>query len=231
MGDAAHNTLREHLALALDVSDLDVARRLAGTLRPYFSVAKVGLELFAAAGPSVVEGLLEDGYRVFVDLKLHDIPTTVRKAAFVLGGLGASYATVHTAGGEEMLLSAVEGLAAGAKDAGLASPMALGVTVLTSDPNADEATLATRAAMAARAGCGGVVCAAPDLAIVRSTAPGLFCVVPGTRLAGSAQNDQARVADPRVALEAGAGLLVIGRQVTDDPDPIAAAQALTEALS
>ena len=98
---------RDRLALALDVDDLVLALRLARRLRPWFGVAKVGLELFAAAGPEAVSALTDEGYRVFLDLKLHDIPTTVRRAARVIGGLGVAYTTVHTPGGEAMVRAAV----------------------------------------------------------------------------------------------------------------------------
>jgi orotidine-5'-phosphate decarboxylase len=109
---------RQRLALALDVDDLVLALRMARRLRPWFGLAKVGFELFAAAGPEVVCALTVEGYRVFLDLKLHDIPTTVRRAARVIGGLGATYTTVHTTGGEEMLRASLQGMAEGAAAAG-----------------------------------------------------------------------------------------------------------------
>src|SRR6476646_6690513 len=96
--------VRFRLALALDVDDLDDARRLAGSLAPWIGVAKVGLELYASAGPSAVSALRDDGFRVFLDAKLHDIPTTVGRAARVLGRLGLSYLNLHAAGGEAMLV-------------------------------------------------------------------------------------------------------------------------------
>jgi hypothetical protein len=127
---------RDRLALAFDVDDLVAAVRLARRVQPWFGVAKVGLELFAAAGPEAVVALGAEGYKVFLDLKLHDIPTTVGRAARVIGGLGAQYTTVHTAGGEAMVRAAVEGLAEGAASAGLPASCVLGVTVLTSDVDA-----------------------------------------------------------------------------------------------
>jgi orotidine-5'-phosphate decarboxylase len=222
--------LAEHLCLALDVDDLDLALSLAGDLSGLVAVAKVGLELYSAAGPRAVEALTDAGFDVFVDLKLHDIPTTVRKAARVLGGLGARYATLHTVGGEAMLTAGVEGFADGADAAGLASPVALGVTVLTSDPDASPELLRHRAAVAAAAGCGGIVCAAPDLEILAGSAPGLIRVVPGTRPAGSSADDQARTLTPGQAYAQGAGLLVIGRVVMNAPDPRAAAEELLAEL-
>lgn len=223
--------VRQHLALALDLDDLVAATRLARELRPWFGVAKVGLELFSASGPEVVAALVEGGYQVFVDLKLHDIPTTVGRASRVLGGLGASFVTMHAEGGVAMLRAGVEGLAEGAAAAGLPSPSSLAVTVLTSVVAVGPDVLEERVAAAREAGCAGVVCAAADLGLVRRAAPNLLAVVPGIRPAGTEVHDQARAATPQAALAAGADLLVIGRPVTAAPDPPAAASALVEALA
>ncbi|MGY6502292.1 MAG: orotidine-5'-phosphate decarboxylase [Acidimicrobiales bacterium] len=220
----------DQLVLALDTDDLVVAMRLAAELRPFFSTAKVGLELYSAVGPDAIGGLVNLGYDVFCDLKLHDIPTTVNKAATVIGALGASYLTVHTSGGVDMLRAGVEGFAEGARRAELPDPTLLGVTVLTSDADASETTLRQRLGVAIEAGCGGVVCSAPDLPTVRSIGPRLFTLVPGIRPAGTAHDDQARVATPRAAIDAGADLLVIGRAVTQAADPVAAAAAIVESL-
>lgn len=218
----------DHLAIALDVDDVVVALRLAQELQPWFRVAKVGLELFSSAGPEVIGSLTDLGYDVFCDLKLHDIPTTVSKAARVIGSLGASYLTVHTAGGLDMVRGANEAFLEGATSAGLPAPTLLGVTVLTSDPDASQ--LRPRLQVALDAGCEGVVCAAPDLAEVLAVGPELVTVVPGIRPAGTAVDDQARVATPREAIEAGADLLVIGRAVTAADDPTAAAAAIVDSL-
>ena len=154
MVDADHD-VRRRLALVLDVDDLVVARRTAQTLRPWFGVVKVGLELYSAAGPDAIETMLELGYQVFVDLKLHDIPTTVNRASKVLGSLGASYTTMHAFGGVDMLRAGVEGLKEGADSAGLPDPCALAVTILTSDNTAPPHILPKRVALAIEAGCGG----------------------------------------------------------------------------
>ena len=227
----AATEVRDHLALALDVDDLVVAMRLARQLQPYFRVAKVGLELYSAVGPDTIGALTDLGYEVFLDLKLHDIPTTVEKAAKVLGSLGASYLTLHAHGGVPMLRAGVTGLAEGAANAGLEPPMALAVTVLTSDADAPPHIVPKRVMVAAEAGCGGIVCAASDLKDVHEYAPRLHRVVPGIRPAGVDANDQARTATPREALEAGADVLVIGRPVTLAPDPVAAAAALVADLN
>src|SRR5688500_11654077 len=130
--------LKDHLALALDVDDLVVATRLARELEPWFGVAKVGLELFTAAGPDAVATLADMGYEVFLDLKLHDIPTTVNKAARVAGGLGVKYLTIHAMGGPVMLRAGVEGFLEGSRAAGVEDAVPLAVTVLTSDNDAPE---------------------------------------------------------------------------------------------
>ncbi len=217
---------RARCALALDTPDLDVAVGLAGDLHRWFGIAKVGLELFGAAGPPAVRTLSEMGFDVFVDLKLHDIPNTVGRAARALGTLGASYVTMHAAGGAAMLRAGVEGLASAPRPAGGPPPVALAITVLTSDVTATAGVLAERARRASGAGCGGVVCAAPDLATIGAAAPGLLRVVPGIRPSGAAADDQARVATPAAATAAGADILVIGRPVTAAPDPEGAAAAL-----
>src|SRR5579864_9208000 len=133
MPDTIAPAVRDRLALALDTDDLVDALRTARDLEPWFGVAKVGLELFSATGPEVVTALVERGWKVFLDLKLHDIPSTVGKAARVLGALGASYLTLHAHGGVEMLQAGVEGLATGAEQAGVEAPIAVAVTILTSD--------------------------------------------------------------------------------------------------
>jgi orotidine-5'-phosphate decarboxylase len=217
---------RPRLALALDVDDLVDALRLARRLVPWFGIAKVGLELFTASGPDAVSSLAAEGYEVFLDLKMHDIPTTVGRAARVAGALGAGYLTVHTAGGEAMVAAAVDGARAGAASAGVAAPMVLGVTVLTSEVDAAPALLAQRCAVAVSARCGGVVCAATDLDVVRRSAPGLITVVPGVRPAGAGTDDQARIATPSAAVAGGADVLVVGRAVTAADDPQAAATSV-----
>ncbi|WP_428121519.1 orotidine-5'-phosphate decarboxylase [Candidatus Poriferisodalis sp.] len=224
----AANAARDRLVLALDVADPAAAVELAQAMKPSFGVMKVGLELFIAGGPDIVTDVLATGCRVFLDLKLHDIPNTVERAAKRAGALGVSFLTIHTQGGADMLAAGARGLTAGAADGPRtpSAPTVLGVTVLTSDRDAPEGVLAERAAMAKRAGCGGVICAAADLGVVSNAAPGLLRVVPGIRPAGVAAMDQGRVATPSAALSAGADLLVIGRAVTAASDPLAAAAAI-----
>lgn len=223
--------ITDRLALALDVDDLVLALRLGRQLKPYFSVAKVGLELYTAAGPEVIGMLNELGYRVFLDLKLHDIPNTVHRAGRVLGALGVSMVTMHAHGGVSMLQAGVEGLLEGAANAGLAEPWSLAVTVLTSDADAPAHIMPKRVLVAAEAGCTGIVCAAADLHDAHTYAPRLKRVVPGIRLAGSDAHDQARAATPRDAFDGGADLLVVGRTVTGASDMVAAAERLVAELS
>jgi len=231
--------VRDRLVLALDDTSLDEAVDLASRLRPWFSVAKVGLELFAAEGPLAVDALLDEGFRVLLDLKLHDLPAAVGGAARRIASLGVSYVTVHAAGGEQMLRAAVEGfeegwaaaVAAGHPEPAGGSAGVLAVTVLTSDPGANTDLVCTRASLAARTGCLGVVCAPEDLALVGSRAPGLVRVVPGIRLPGSSPDDTARAAGGLSAMAAGADLFVIGRTVTGSDAPELAARRFSAELS
>ncbi len=188
MNDTAESPLRNHLALALDVDDLVAAERLARTLRPWFGVAKVGLELFSANGPEAVGVMADLGYDVFVDLKLHDIPTTVRGAARVLGAIGARYLTLHAFGGPAMLRAGVEGLVEGAEAAGLEPPVALAVTILTSDDAAPPHILGKRVAAAVEGGCGGLVCAAADAADGNTDHVVARCAVCGLGMDGVAEH-------------------------------------------
>lgn len=228
--DPTTSNVRDRLVLALDVDDAVEAQRLARQLNPWFGTAKVGLELFCASGPRVVQALIDDGYKVFLDLKLADIPNTVNKTARVLGALGVSYLTLHAFAGPVVLRAAVEGLNEGADRAGLPSPSALAVTILTSDPDAPPHILGKRVAAAVEARCAGVVCAASDVREAKQLAPRLLAVVPGVRPAGSPTHDQARAATPQEAMGAGADLLVIGRAVTAAEDRAAAAEALAKSL-
>ena len=218
--------LRAKMALALDVDDLVEAVRLARQLSPWFGVAKVGLELYTAAGPDAVGTMLDNGFDVFLDLKLHDIPTTVSKAASVCGALGAKYLTMHAHGGPDMLKAGVEGLRSGAANAGLEDPVAVAITVLTSDADAPDHIVPNRLRVAVESGCGGIVCSGVHLKDVRELSPRTMRVVPGIRAAGAERHDQPMPVTPADALAEGADLLVIGRAVTLADDPAAAAAAL-----
>jgi orotidine-5'-phosphate decarboxylase len=228
--DSVPQSVRSRLVLALDVDDAVAASRLAKELRPWFGTAKVGLELFSAVGPRVVQSLIDDGYDVFADLKMADIPTTVNRAARVLGALGVSYLTLHAFVGSDVLRAGVQGLLEGADKAGLEPPSALAVTVLTSDTGAPPHILARRLAVAVEARCAGVVCAASDVREIKELAPRMLAVVPGVRPAGTPLHDQLRSATPTEAIAAGADMLVVGRAVTAAEDREAAAAALAASI-
>lgn len=222
---------REHLALALDVTTVEEALALLRLLRPWFRVAKVGLELFSAAGPAAITAVRSEGFEVFADLKLHDIPNTVGRAAHVIGASGARYLTTHTSGGEAMVRAAVEGFEGGAEAAGHPRPVLLGVTVLTSDGETGPDTFDRRVEMAVAAGCPGLVCSALDVARARVFHPTAVLVCPGIRPLHSGADDQARVATPGDAIRAGADVLVVGRPVTGAPDPARVASLVADEVS
>jgi len=223
-------TLRKPIPIvALDVSTFDDAMSLVQRLDSECRYYKVGSELFTATGPRIVETLRNRGCRVFLDLKFHDIPNTVRKAAASAAALGASLITVHASGGETMVRAAVEG--AGNKCDVLA------VTILTSldaaalsaawdKPHPDLAAEVQRlAGVAKTAGAAGVVCSGAEAAALRrALGPDFSLLVPGIRLPGSPADDQSRTVTPQQAAEAGATYIILGRTVTQAADPVAALQ-------
>lgn len=231
---ASHNPV----LLALDVSTAEQAVFLARDLEPHVGGFKVGLELLTGPGPRTVGVLARLGKPVFADAKLHDIPNTVRAAAYNLGRAGARWVTAHASGGRAMLEAAVEGLTegAGARPAGV-----LAITVLTS---LDEATLsqtgvstslgkltAKRARLARRAGCEGVITSVKELMVIADVAPELITVVPGIRPLGVTPHDQVRTATPSEAVRHGADYLVIGRSITKAMDPVRAARNIVVELT
>ena len=224
-------------AIAFDVPTLAAALALDEKLGRGPELAKVGLELFTACGPEAVKALKARGRRVFLDLKLHDIPNTVRGAAASAAKLGADLLTVHATGGAGMVAAAVEGIRDVAPRDGT---RVVAVTLLTSlDPAAMppgftqpfdlHAVAAALTAEAERAGALGVVCSAADLAGVRAKlGRAFYAVTPGIRPAGGDTHDQKRVASVESAVRDGASLLVLGRAITAAPDPAAALAAARE---
>lgn len=223
--------IRESLAIAFDVDDLVEARRLAKELQPYFGVVKIGLELFTAVGPDIIGIIADQDFKVFLDIKLHDAPSTVGRAARVMGSLGVSYLTLHAFGGAPMLRAGVEGLSEGAARAGLDSPTALAVTILTGDSEAPPYILGNRVRTAVEGGCQGIVCSAPDVREAKQLAPRLQMVVNGIRPNGAPEDEYQTAATPEAAVEAGADLLVLGRAITGADDRVKAAEELIASLA
>jgi orotidine-5'-phosphate decarboxylase len=219
LSSGAPESVRERLVLPLDVGGLDAALAMARRVSPWFGVMKVGHELYGEAGPRAFDALHELGCAVFCDLKLHDIPNTVERAAAAHARHGVEIMNAHASGGVEMLRAFAAGAAAGAAAIGRPTPITLGVTVLTSDP--DASAFDERLGWTRDAGLDGVVCSAHE--VERATAAGLRTLVPGIRLAGGDTHDQARVGTPGATIARGATWLVVGRAVTAADDPEAAA--------
>jgi len=233
--------------VALDVPTGSEARALVETLGSSCNFYKVGLELFAAEGPSIVGWIRDQGHEVFVDLKLHDIPNTVRSAARAVARSGASLLTVHAAGGAEMIRAAVDGAhdGAGVTASSARGCAILAVTILTSL----DATLVARAwgrqdavdvadevirlaRLAEDATAAGVVCSGHEAQAVRGVCGDAFGIlVPGIRLAGGDSHDQRRVTTPAAAAAAGARWIILGRAVTAAADPKLAMEMVAAALA
>ena len=215
----AHVTasLRAQPIIALDVPTLAAAQALCARLGSEADFVKIGLELFTAEGPRVVEWMQGQGKRVFLDLKLYDIPNTVRGAARSAASMGVSLLTVHGYGGAAMVESAVEGAGA--------TTGILVVTVLTSTLGRDVPEMGAEvlrvAGVAHAARAHGVVCSGHEVNAVRTTYATLSPLVPGIRLPGGEAHDQARVATPERAAADGASYLVLGRAITAAADPAA----------
>ena len=221
------------IAVALDAPDLETAARWAGLVTPHVSTVKVGLELYLRYGPGIVASIRgASGVKIFLDLKLHDIPATVAGAARAVARLHPDVLTVHAAGGPEVVHAAAEAAP---------STVIAAVTLLTSLGEADLEQIgvggplsdAVRrlAVLAVSAGARGLVCSPREVAVVRAeVGPDVTLITPGVRPAGADAHDQARTATPEEALRAGADLLVIGRPITSAPDPGAAAAAIAAPL-
>jgi orotidine-5'-phosphate decarboxylase len=224
---------RERLIVALDAPDPIEAERLVAELGDEFVFYKIGMELAYGGGLGLAAKFASAGKKVFVDLKLHDIPNTVERATAQIAKLGATFLTVHAY--PQTMRAAV----AGARGSGL---KLLAVSVLTSSDDADlaeagyafgvRALVARRAAQAREAGVDGLVASASEAAVIRQTVGhSLLLVTPGIRPAGAAVGDQKRVATPAVAIADGADYLVVGRPVTQAPDPRAAARQIVAEIA
>jgi len=228
---------RDRLIVALDVPTATEARQIIQSLAGTVTTYKIGKQLFTAEGPALLREIVDQGYKVFLDLKFHDIPNTVAGAVVAAAKLGVRMLTVHASGGKHMLTAAAE--AAAKSDS---KPLVLAVTVLTSlgDRDLQEIGVSGRvldqvlrlAALAKNSGCGGVVASALEARQIRAELGSGFAIVtPGVRPSGGDAGDQARVATPSAAIAAGASHIVVGRPITAAPDRAAAARAILQEIS
>jgi len=222
---------RDRLVVALDVSAREEILRLVDDLHDAVGVFKIGLQAFVANGPSIVREVVARNARVFLDLKIHDIPNTARHAIAEAASLGATIATVHASGGEAMLRACAHD-----------SLLVLGVTVLTSLDDAELQRIgfsgsaldnAVRLArLAQSAGLRGVVSSPQEIAAIRDACGRDFVILtPGIRPRGADAGDQRRTMTPREAIDAGADYIVVGRPITSAADPRSAAQRIVEEMS
>jgi len=231
---------KERMLVAVDTPDVSRARELVQELTDSVGGFKVGLTAYISHGPEFLQEVREAGGKVFLDLKLHDIPNTVAGAAAAAARYGISFLTFHALGGPEMIRRGVEAAHQSAQAEGLPAPTVLAVTILTSHDDADMKAIGVTgtcsqavqklASMAAQAGADGAVCSPLEVAEVRKRFPNGALVVPGIRPASAAADDQARIATPAQAVGAGADFLVIGRPITQAKDPAAAARMIAAEL-
>ena len=226
--------MREHRpVIALDFPSFEAVKEFLSLFQAEESLyLKVGMELYYAEGPGVVRYLKSLGHSVFLDLKLHDIPNTVKSAMRVLSQLGVDMTNVHAAGGVEMMKAAREGLGTQAK--------LIAVTQLTSTSESQmqdfqniqttlQESVIHYAKKTAEAGLDGVVCSAQEVQLIKeATNPDFICLTPGIRPAGAAIGDQKRVMTPADAYQIGSDYIVVGRPITQAEDPVAAYHAIKD---
>ncbi|MDP9097936.1 MAG: orotidine-5'-phosphate decarboxylase [Verrucomicrobiota bacterium] len=224
----------EKIIVALDVATAKEAQPLSSLLADDVGMFKIGLQIYTAEGPALIRSISSLGPKVFLDLKLHDIPNTVARAVESAGKLGVRMLTIHLSGGGEMIRAAVS-----ARNNDL---LLLGVTVLTSStdetlaevgiPGKTSDQVLRLARLGVANGIDGLVASPNEAGILRAEfGDKIKIVTPGIRPTGSDPGDQKRFATPREAIDAGADYLVIGRPITGDPDPRAAAQRVAEELA
>lgn len=226
--------------VAIDVATEAEATKLLDLLataepRP---IVKIGMELYYGLGHSIVKAAKARGLKIFLDLKLYDIPNTVNRAMAAIGRLGIDFTTIHAAGGTEMLQAGLAGLEQGAKEAGVAPAKLLAITELTSidarilreEQHVDlslKETVQAYAKLAEDAGLAGVICSAQELPVIRQvTGPDFLCVTPGIRPNLNTSDDQKRVVTPAQARELGSNGIVVGRPITQSADPLQAYQKI-----
>lgn len=223
------------LILALDLPDRAAASQLLSQVRGEVRWIKIGLQMFTAYGPGWVDEVAKQGFSIFLDLKLHDIPNTVARAVDSLSPLPIGMLTLHTSGGREMM--------AAAQAKARPDLLLLGVTVLTSMDDAGlaeigvggraEAQVERLAKLAASAGLRGLVCSPHEVAAIRRFDPSVKLVTPGIRLAdaGKGGDDQKRIMTPEKAAQAGSNYIVVGRPILEAKEPAAAARSIQAALA
>lgn len=233
---------RERIIIALDVETVHEARELVAQLEDHVGAFKIGMQLFTAGGGELVREISSAGHRVFLDLKYHDIPNTVAKAAVEAARLGVWMFNVHALGGSEMMSRTADELAGFCSREGIAKPLLIAVTVLTSSDGSTlaeigidggvEAEVLRLAKLAAGSGLDGIVASAREARMVRSESGSgdLLIVTPGVRPLFATNDDQKRVMTPAAAIEAGADHLVIGRAVTAAADPVDAMTRILEEI-
>ncbi len=239
IGSGSTQSMKDRLIVALDTSTLTQAEAMVRQLAPHVGCFKVGSELFLAAGVPAIEMVKRAGAKVFLDLKFHDIPNTVAKAVEQAVSYGVDMLTIHTSGGVAMMRAASEIAAQRALTLGLAKPLVLGVTVLTSMTDEDlraegyqqsvSELVGIRARLAEQAGLDGLVCSPQELAMVKAASK-LLTVVPGIRPSDRG-DDQRRTSTPNLAIGAGADFLVVGRPITAASDPSVAAQDILKQMN
>ncbi|MCL2817919.1 MAG: orotidine-5'-phosphate decarboxylase [Clostridiales bacterium] len=235
--------MKDKLIVALDVAEKRDALRLVEVLSGHVGAFKIGMQLFNSEGPQIVRDVQALGGRVFVDLKFHDIPNTVAEASRVISQRGAFMFNVHASGGHKMMRAAAEASREAALQAGVARPLVLGVTVLTSiSQQVFEEEVGIRrpiaeqvvdwARLAQKAGLDGVVASPLELSAIREACGKDFIIVtPGVRPLWAAANDQERIMTPKEAIEKGASYLVVGRPITAHKDPAAAAREIAAEMA
>lgn len=234
-------SMRERLILALDLDNVDAVKKLVSRVAGEVGMFKVGKQFFLHAGPQGVKLIQDMGGEVFLDLKFHDIPNTVSKAAVEATRLGVKMFNVHASGSHEMMHRAVKEVQRVCQQETLRHPIMLAVTVLTSLNKSDLSRVGVDgevidqvvrlAALSKEAGMDGVVASSHEVAQIRATCGRQFLIVcPGIRPRGKEQDDQSRVMTPGEAMRVGADYIVVGRPITEAEDPLGAARAIVSEM-
>ena len=211
--------------IALDFNDIEKAKNFVNNLNPGLCGLKIGKELFTSCGPNFIDWAHKKNFKTFLDLKFHDIPTTVKKSCISAANLGVSIINIHALGGKEMMLSAKEGLLESKSNA-----LLIAVTILTSHDEASvieiglhkglKNNIESLAIQAAECDLDGIVCSAEDIKAIKTILPKNFIyITPGIRLKRNQSNDQKRIMSPKMALKEGSDILVIGRSITESKNP------------